>query len=54
MDDLGFLTVGKLYIEVTRLQRIAEAQQSRIAELEAMVSNQNPLSKPLVRDGGKP
>lgn len=53
MDDLGFLTVGKLYIELTRLQRIAEAQQARISELEAQLS-QPPLSNPVKQDGGKP
>jgi len=54
MDDLVFSTVGKLYIELTRVQRIAEAQQARIAELEALINSQSTPQKQSSRDGGKP
>jgi hypothetical protein len=52
MDDLVILSVGKLYIENTRLARIVELLQARISELEAQI-NQPPLSNPVVKDGGK-
>jgi hypothetical protein len=52
MDDLVVLSVGKLYIENTRLTRIVELLQARISELEAQI-NQPPLSNPVVRDGGR-
>jgi hypothetical protein len=52
MDDLVILSVGKLYIENTRLTRIVELLQARISELEAQI-NQPPLSNPVVKDGGK-
>jgi hypothetical protein len=54
MDDLIFSTVGKLYIELTRLQRVVESQQARINELETVVNNQVPLSKSVAKDGGRP
>lgn len=53
MDDLVVLSVGKLYIENTRLSRIVELLQARVAELEAQI-NQLPLSNPVVKDGGRP
>ena len=54
MDDLIFSTVGKLYIELIRVQKIAEVQQARIAELEGIISNQSSTQKQSVKDGGKP
>ena len=54
MDDLVFSTVGKLYIELTRVQRIAEAQQARIAELEVLINSQSTTQKQSSKDGGKP
>jgi len=54
MDDLVFSTIGKLYIELIRAQRIAEAQQARIAELEAAINSQSFPQKQSSKDGGKP
>lgn len=44
MDDLVFLTVGKLYFEIIRLQQVIEGQNKVISDLEAKV-NQAPLSE---------
>lgn len=44
MDESTILTtIGKLYLEVSRLQQIAELQQRRIVELESQIEL---LSKP--------
>lgn len=48
MDDMTLLTIGKLYLELTRIQRIAEIQQSKISELEDQINklgSQKPASK---------
>lgn len=44
MDDLVFLTVGKLYFEIMRLQQVVESQNKVISDLEAKVNNV-PLSE---------
>lgn len=44
MDDLVFLTVGKLYFEIMRLQQIVDSQNKVITELEAKIQ-QAPLSE---------
>lgn len=54
MDELVFSTVGKLYIEISRFQKIVEAQQARITELESQVNSAGPLAKPAPKDGGRP
>lgn len=38
MDEL-FLLIGKLYVELVRLQQYAELQQTRVKELESKVSS---------------
>jgi hypothetical protein len=39
MDEAQILsTIGKFYLEVSRLQQIAETQQRRIVELETQVT----------------
>jgi len=39
MDESMILTtIGKFYLEVSRLQQIAETQQRRIVELESQVA----------------
>jgi len=39
MDETTvFATIGKMYVEVSRLQQIAESQQRRILELETQLS----------------
>lgn len=39
MDENTILTtIGKLYLEISRLQQVAEMQQRRILELETEVS----------------
>jgi hypothetical protein len=39
MDEATILaTIGKFYLEVSRLQQIAENQQQRIIELETQLS----------------
>ncbi len=39
MDETNILiTIGKFYLEVSRLQQIAESQQRRIVELETQVA----------------
>jgi hypothetical protein len=44
MDDLVFLTVGKLYFEIMRLQQVIEGQNKVISDLEAKISKV-PLSE---------
>jgi hypothetical protein len=44
MDDLVFLTVGKLYFEIMRLQQVVESQNKVISDLGAKVNNV-PLSE---------
>jgi hypothetical protein len=39
MDELVVNTIGKLYLEIVRLQNIAEKQQIRISELENQVNS---------------
>lgn len=48
MDDMTLLTIGKLYLELTRVQRIAELQQAKIAEQEDQINKfatQKPVTK---------
>jgi len=44
MDDIVFLTVGKLYFEIMRLQQIVDNQNKLISDLEAKIQNA-PLSE---------
>lgn len=44
MDDLALLTIGKLYLELTNFQRIIEAQNKKIQELESLITT-NTTSK---------
>lgn len=37
-ESLILSTIGKFYLEVTRLQQIAETQQRRIVELETQLA----------------
>jgi len=39
MDELVVNTIGKLYLEIVRLQNIAEKQQIKITELENQVNS---------------
>lgn len=40
-ESLVLATIGKFYLEVSRLQQIAENQQRRIVELETQLSALN-------------
>ena len=44
MDDFVFLTVGKLYFEIMRLQQVVDSQNKLISDLEAKIQ-QTPLSE---------
>ena len=47
MDESAILaTIGKFYLEVSRLQQIAESQQKRIIELETQLSVSMSSNKP--------
>lgn len=48
MDDMTLLTIGKLYLELTRVQRIAELQQAKIAEQEDQI-NKLAVQKPATK-----